>query len=365
ARECRLLADSGCFDAEWYLRNHPDVAQAGMDPLYHFCKYGWPTLRNPSADFDVWWYWSTHLDPASESTNPLVHYVLTGRQAGLATRPAPYVLDAPGHELPRDRAVRRACLFAGYDPDGLIDDTAVAYVRELSRHADVWYLADGGMRPGELDKLAGITQGAWAQRHGAYDFGSWSMLARDLVGWDTLRQYDEVLLVNDSGYLLRTLDDVFARMDARPCDWWGLQATKGVFATRYKPANQFREPIPIDAVKRTWLPRYETEYPYDFLIGSYFLGLRRPVLDDAGFRRLLDAVTMPSRKANVIGKSRIGLGRYLMASGHPFDTYIERRCPFHPIISESACPLIGKGFPLLKRYLLAENHYQSGGLGHW
>ncbi len=364
-RECRLLADTGLFDAEWYLRNHPDVAHAGVDPLRHFCEYGWQTLRNPSADFDVWWYWSTHLDPARESINPLVHYALAGQQAGLATRPAPCVMDAPGHELPHDRPVRRACLFAGYDPDGLMDECVVAYVRELSRHADVWYLVDGDMRPGELDKLAGITRGAWAKRHGAYDFGSWSMLARDLVGWDTLRQYDEVLLVNDSSYLLRDLDDVFARMDAKPCDWWGLQATKGLFATRYHPANQFREPIPIDEVKREWLPRYEAEYPYDFLIGSYFLGLRRPVLDDTGFRRLFDAVVPQSRKANVIGKYEIGLGRYLMANGHPFDTFIEHLHPFHPIFSESAFTLIGLGFPLLKRYLLAENHYQIAGLADW
>ena len=45
----------------------------------------------------------------------------------------------------------------------------------------------------------------------------------------------ELLLVNDSCYLLRPLDTVFAAMDARACDWWGLQATKGIAATRTMP----------------------------------------------------------------------------------------------------------------------------------
>ncbi len=54
------------------------------------------------------------------------------------------------------------------------------------------------------------------------------MLASELVGWDVVETYDELLLVNDSCYLLRPLDEVFARMDATPCDWWGLQATKGL-----------------------------------------------------------------------------------------------------------------------------------------
>jgi CDP-glycerol glycerophosphotransferase (TagB/SpsB family) len=294
-----------------------------------------------------------------------VHYALVGRAAGLQTRPPPYAPAARGHAFAAGDRVRRACLFAAHDPDGILDDCVVAYVRELSRHADVWYLADGEMRPGELERLAGITRGAWARRHGAYDFGSWSVLARDLVGWHVLQDYDEVLLANDSCYLLRNLDEVFARMDAKACDWWGMQATKGLYATRHKPGNRFREPIPMEQVRREWLARYDAEYPYDFHIGSYFLALRRPVIADAGFRRRLDAVVPEPHKANIVGKYEIGIGRYLMAAGHPFETFIDRLYPFHPIYSETAFTLIAEGFPFLKRYLLAQNHYHVPGLGEW
>jgi len=363
--ECRLLADSGFFDAAWYLRNNSEVAGTAADALRDFCQDGWRRLRNPSPNFDVWWYWASHLDPARAAINPLAHYALMGHATGLQTSPGPYRPSGSGHAFAPGTTVCRACLFVGYDPDGLVDDCVVAYVRELSRHADVWYLADGEMRPGELEKLAGITRGAWVRRHGAYDFGSWSMLARDLVGWNTLRDYDEVLLVNDSCYLLRDLDDVFARMDGKPCDWWGMQATKGLYATRHKPANQFREPVPMEQVKREWLSRYDAEYPYDFHIGSYFLALRKPVIADAGFRRRLDAVMPQPHKANIIGKYEIGIGRYLMASGHPFETFIDHLYPLHPIYSETAFKLIGEGFPFLKRYLLTENHYQIPGLAEW
>ena len=57
------------------------------------------------------------------------------------------------------------------------------------------------------------------------------MLARDLVGWDVIEGYDELLLVNDSCYLVQPFDRVFARMDARAADWWGLQATYDEFTT--------------------------------------------------------------------------------------------------------------------------------------
>jgi hypothetical protein len=257
------------------------------------------------------------------------------------------------------------CLFAAYDPDGVVDDTLVDYVRELSRFADVYLLADCFLPAVELAKLDGLVAGAWSQRHGAYDFGSWSRLARDLVGWDTLAQYDEVLLVNDSCYLLRGLDEVFARMQDRACDWWGLQATKGIAKTRDVPSNTFDDPVPMAEVHER-LASFEADAVYDFLVGSYFLAFRRPVIEDAGFRRILDSVSPQESKLLVIQKYEIGIGHYLIGNGFGFDTYVSSLYPFHPIFGEWAFVLIrDEGFPLLKKYLLYQNHYDVPDLAGW
>ena len=102
-------------------------------------------------------------------------------------------------------------------------------MRELSRFADVYYLADCPLEAGELDKLAPYTKGRWAIRHGRYDFGSYSMLARDLVGWDVIETYDELMLANDSCYLVQPVRPRSSRRWTRtPGDWWGLQATYDV-----------------------------------------------------------------------------------------------------------------------------------------
>ena len=185
-----------------------------QDPARHFVETGWRTLRAPSLRFDLWHYWATHLDPTGDQVDPLLHYLLVGRHAGLAALPEPQPARTPTSYAP-GQAVRRACLFAGYDADGLVDDYVVDYLTELARHADVFYVADGVLEPGELDRLDGIVAGAWSVPHGAYDFGSFSLLARDLVGWERLDGYDEVILANDSCYLLRPLDEVLAR-DGRP-----------------------------------------------------------------------------------------------------------------------------------------------------
>ena len=62
--------------------------------------------------------------------------------------------------------IKRICLFAGYDPDGVIDDYVVDYLRELSQYADIYYLADCEMSPEQLTRIDGYTKGAWSERHG-------------------------------------------------------------------------------------------------------------------------------------------------------------------------------------------------------
>lgn len=357
---------SAMFDTAYYLRNNPDVVRKKLNPLLHFVMFGWKQLRNPSRDFDVWWYWSNHMDPAVEDVNPLGHYQRVGRDLQLDARPPENVAQDPGsgYRHPEDGVVRRICLFAGYDVDGLVDDYVIAYLRELSRFADIYYLADCEMQPGELEKLAPYTKGAWAERHGEYDFGSYSRLARR-VGWELIEQYDELLFVNDSCYLLRSLDDVFGRMDTRACDWWGLQATKGIAFTRRRASNRFGKPIPIDTVRGSLLESYERDYHYDFHVGSYFVAYRRPVIGDQEFRRLIESVTQQRDKRNVILKYEVGLTRHLVARGYNLDTFVRHLYPFHPLFTTWHFALLDEGFPLFKRYLLSENHYQVPALADW
>lgn len=263
------------------------------------------------------------------------------------------------------RPLRRAALLAVFDPDGLVDEALLQLVRELGRHADVFVLHDGYLPPEELAKLRDLASGAWAIRHGAYDFGSYAMLATRLVGWEALAAYDEVLLVNDSCYLVRPLDEVLATMADRDCDWWGLQATKGIAATRDAPSNAFTQPIPMDVVREELLARFEEDEVYDFLLGSYFLALRRPVLDDPAFRSFLASVRPQDDKLRVVLDYEVGLTRLLIGQGHRFDTFVPDLHPFHPIFSENQFRLIAAGFPLLKRYLLAHNHYDVPDLAAW
>ena len=345
-----VVRESGAFDEDGYVEANR-AAIRRTDPLVHFVTEGWRHLRAPSLDFDLWWYTCTYLDPTVDDVNPFLHYLMLGRHVGFEPVPGPAPARAPT-AYPDGHTPRRACLFAGYDRDGIVDDYVVDYLRELARHADVFYLADGVLEPGELDKLGGITMGAWSVPHAAYDFGSWSLLARDLVGWERIDSYDEVILANDSCFLVRPLDDVLAELDARACDWWGLQATSMDFNEDVVGVDAS---MPLDEARAQLIgPRRWSDVRYLHL-SSYFMVLRRPVLDDAGFRFRLDTVCGQLSKQLVVEKYEIGIGRYLMDAGYAFETLADALYPFHPMYSRRTFDHVAAGFPLVKRNFLAEN----------
>jgi hypothetical protein len=63
------------FDTEWYLKTYPDVAKAGINPLYHYLKYGWKENRNPCKGFSTCLYLSFNPDAEQSGANPLVHFL--------------------------------------------------------------------------------------------------------------------------------------------------------------------------------------------------------------------------------------------------------------------------------------------------
>ncbi len=359
----QLISESGLFDPSYYLLNNEDVGAAGLSPLQHYIEHGWSEYRNPCASFDLIWYSQNYLE-SDWSVNPLLHYLNEGKDKGYLTRPQTPISFAPSttykSEAPKPR---RICLFAGYDSDGLIDPVVIEYIRDLSHHADVYYLADCQMPSSELAKLDGLVKGAWSERHGRYDFGSWSALAKKLVGWKIIEGYDELILANDSCYLMRSLSSVFADMDARNCDWWGVQATKGMISTFSTQA--LPEEISLDAIKQEWLSRFEEQPLYDFHVGSYFLVFRKPVLFDPGLRSLLNKVTAEPTKLHIIRKYEIGLTRFLISKGYNFETFVRTVYPHQPIYSETCFDLIRNGFPFLKKFHLIENHYRIPSLYNW
>ena len=75
-REKRIIKESGLFDEEYYLRQYPDVAKSGIDPISHYIANGWKEGRNPNVNFSTTNYLNEHPEVAAHQTNPFIHYIL-------------------------------------------------------------------------------------------------------------------------------------------------------------------------------------------------------------------------------------------------------------------------------------------------
>ncbi len=119
---------------------------------------------------------------------------------------------------------QRLFLMAGYDRDGIIDDTLVYYASHLAKFGDVVLVMDSDCAEQELQKIKPYCLYAAAVRHGEYDFGSYKrayIWAVENVG---LENYEFVYMVNDSVYgPFFDLKPYFTKMESKDeCGAFGM-----------------------------------------------------------------------------------------------------------------------------------------------
>ena len=120
------------FDSEYYLEHNADVRESEVDPLLHFCEYGWRELRDPRPDFSTRYYLNANSEVRDSGINPLVHFVTIGKQQGLQGK------------LPDIRTLPEAAKQAHISRE--ISEAAPHFDAEfyLDRYGDV---AESGMNP--------------------------------------------------------------------------------------------------------------------------------------------------------------------------------------------------------------------------
>jgi Glycosyl transferase family 2 len=77
-----LIADSGWFDVDYYLKQNPEVRVAGVDPVMHYLEWGAAEGRNPGPLFDSGAYLDHYPDVFWTGPNPLVHFLERGMTEG-------------------------------------------------------------------------------------------------------------------------------------------------------------------------------------------------------------------------------------------------------------------------------------------
>src|SRR5918999_672303 len=75
------------FDRAWYLKRHPEMERAGINPLQHYLEHGALAAYQPHPLFDGSRYLRLYKDVAEAGINPLVHYLEIGGMEGRSPGP--------------------------------------------------------------------------------------------------------------------------------------------------------------------------------------------------------------------------------------------------------------------------------------
>lgn len=238
--------------------------------------------------------------------------------------------------------MKRICLFAAYDPDGIIDDYVIHYLKELSQYADIHYLADCDMSGEQLSKIAPFTLSASAYKHGKYDFGAWSELINN-IGWEKIEKYDELILANDSQYLVGDIGPYLTTMENRKLDFWaGLAVCEEYLGGRI-PLEQFIESRNILTI------------PFTFV--SSFLVLSKELFSKAFIQNFFAEITPVENRLQVYEKYELGLSRLILRHKIKYGTYIEDLYTHSSIYKNSAFYFLSLGYPFIKIKVFFSKYY--------
>ncbi len=181
--------------------------------------------------------------------------------------------------MPAAGSVRRACVFAHYDRDAVVDPYVRYYLSALLQEVDkLVFVSVSELSADACSSLEDMGCMVHLRPNVGYDFCSYQYGLQQL-DWD---DFDELLLCNDSVYgPVVPLAPVFQAMAARGIDGWGLTEN----------------------------------FEIDRHLQSYFLVFTARVLRSQVFRAFWDGVEVLSDKREIIRRYEVGLSQTLREAG--------------------------------------------------
>ena len=208
--------------------------------------------------------------------------------------------------------MKRICLFAGYDSNGIIHDYVVYYLKELSTVADVYYMADNEISDDEKEKIAPYVKASYGFNHKKYDFGSWQELIK-IIGWEKISEYDELILANDS-----------------------------VFGPLY-PMEKLIEKLEQD---RQWdICGINKNNYLKWHLSSYFLVFKKKAFINDIFINHINSVTFEAKNTHVIDKYEVPFMEKFYKNGYCVKSYMSQIGLTNPQWKE----YVLNGMPFIKK----------------
>lgn len=192
-------------------------------------------------------------------------------------------------------------VFVVFTDDGVIDDYVIYLAEQIRRIVKTLVITiNGELQEAMKKKLNSCSDHVFVRENEGFDCGAYKETLENYLGWDKVRKYEEVILLNDSCYgPIYPLEPIFEQMDSRRLDFWGIT-----------------EQIPIKAGNYS-----NTLLPYH--VQTYFVVITKRMLLSRDFSKFWESVELSNGYDDTVANFELKFTGYFNARGYISGAYVD------------------------------------------
>ena len=219
--------------------------------------------------------------------------------------------------------MKRACIYVVFDKQKKINPYIRLVLSELIKFAsDIYVVCNFDEILSGLDYIKPFVKSINCRNNVGFDAGAYKEMLNEVIGWDRILQYDELILTNDTYFApIYPFDDMFRTMQKTDCDYWGMTRHPKGFLDGY---GIFEEHIQ-----------------------SYFLCFKRDVVHNEKFKLFWTEFKLGDDKNSTIAGFELGINSCLTRMGYIGKAYMDQKPDFN-IEIENANPYSRYAYELIR-----------------
>lgn len=237
---------------------------------------------------------------------------------------------------------KRLAIMYFFDRDGIVDEYALILMKDIRRHVDTLVVVAGGtVNEDGRQTLQKACDQLYMRPNQGFDM--WGYRDGLLhVGWDRLRGFDEVILLNFT--IMGPVSSIssttmFQEMNQRDVDFWGITAHPGFDFDPFG-CNPYGE-----------VPEH---------IQSYFLAFRKQLTTHPCFQKFWESLPPLENYNQAVGKVETVLTHYFAQMGFKWDAYVNRKQYYsltdNPLMTMPMELIRDMGCPFFKRRVFFQDY---------
>ena len=232
--------------------------------------------------------------------------------------------------------MKRLALYTLYDKNGIVKDYVLFYLKELkSLCNEIMVVINGEINKEGIRRLNSLGVKTLCRENNGFDFSAWRA-GLDCIGWNIVKNYDELILCNCSVYgPIFSLHESFDKMSKQNCDFWGM--------TEYR---ERKEKLMVKGDSESYIRTH---------LQSYFLVFHKNVIQSEAFQKWWSDLKSSDSFEEEVYEHETKFTQYLLENGFNYLSYYNSRQIWNLSFDE-AISLVENRMPFVKRKLFTQIH---------